>query len=316
MSSNYSGKTGSIVLPTSLNITSSSNTNPITITTSTPLPAAFFTGAAPLVHISGHLTNTQANNIWIATPTGPSTFTIPVAGTGVGVATGTVQPIYLDNIYTLPSDGDADNAASVSAWGQATGDRTQWLASRVGQFKLARREIFQHTNIGVTPWAHWPAGGLTIGVIQQWVGDAAAWGTAFGSSVASPSAGPGNVVFAIDGVVAGDYVSVKLVSCFITPALHALALYGTIKPSGFAPSWPTDFGQVTAASVVVDAAGTGNATANTFVCEGVVTNSASQSGAVWIEPVIYPLTNDSPSLQLVGDALLTIDIWRPTGMPQ
>ncbi len=311
MPTNYSGKTGSIALPTSISISSSTNTNPITITTSSPLPPAFFTGAAPLVHISGHGVNTQANNIWIATPTGPSTFTIPVAGTGVGSG-GIVQPVYLDNGYTLPSDGDADNAASVSAWGQATGDRTQWLAARVGQFKLARREIFQlqATPGSVTPWAIWAAGAVTAGNPVLLIGQTAAWGTAFGTAVTLPSAGPGNVFFAMNGVVAGDYLSVKLRATCEFTNLQAIALYATIKPeTGFIPSWPSDYTRVTGAS------SQGSATQD-LLCEGIITNFANQSGVVWVTPVLYPLTTSSPVLQLQGEALLTIDIWRPTGMPQ
>lgn len=318
----YDGKPTAISQPPTIAITSSSNSNPITITTSTPLPAEFFltdfagNPALPVVHISNHLVNTQANGIFVATPTGASTFTIPVAGTGVGIASGAVQPLYLQSAYNVPQDGDSDTSASIASWAQATGDRTQWLATRTGQFKLARREIFQHTNIGTTPWAHWPGGGVTAGVPVQLVGDGGAWGTAIGSAVASPTGGPGNVVFAIDGVVTGDYVNVRLVTTLAIDVTNMLALYSSIAPfSAFIPAWPADYGQVAGASAIGPAV-SGSAVPVPISCEGVATNSAPHSGTLWVQPVLYPLANGSPVLNLNGDALLYIDIWRSTGMAQ
>lgn len=70
-----------------MNIASSTNTNPITITVSGTLPTSFVSGVG--VVIAGHLVNTAANGSWTATKTGASTFTIPTTGNGVGAATGT-----------------------------------------------------------------------------------------------------------------------------------------------------------------------------------------------------------------------------------
>lgn len=318
----YDGKPGAITFPATLTIATASFSNPIVITTTTPLPAEFFltdfagNPAQPLVHIYDQTSNTPANGIWVATPTGPNTFTIPAAGISL-TGGGTVQPLYLESAYSVPQDGDPDTSASIASWAQATGDRTQWLAAHaVGQFKLARREIFQLQAIGVASWSHWAAGAVTIGNPVQLTGDTAAWGTSFGSAISTPSAGPGNTVFAIDGVVVGDYVSVKLVTSVVVPALHAITLYSSILPFGSFPAWPADYGRVPGASAVCDAAGTGNATNRNITCEGIVTNSSSRTGVVWVQPVLWPLTNDSPAVALEGEALLTIDIYRPTGMPQ
>ncbi len=66
-------------------VSNASNTNPITITTSTN--HALTTGQT--VTISGVTGNTAANGTWTITSTGLNTFTIPVAGIGTG-STGTV----------------------------------------------------------------------------------------------------------------------------------------------------------------------------------------------------------------------------------
>jgi hypothetical protein len=71
-----------------INIASSTNANPIVVTTSTP--HGLITGA--VVTIAGHLVNTNANGTYPVTVLSPTTFSIPKTGNGVGVATGTVQP--------------------------------------------------------------------------------------------------------------------------------------------------------------------------------------------------------------------------------
>src|ERR1700690_1205952 len=100
MPTSYQGVPGNVSFPAALNIASSTNTNPISITVSGVLPASFLTGSK--VDITGHTVNVSANGPWTATVTGASTFTIPVAGVGVGGATGTAQPVMLSPLYTYP----------------------------------------------------------------------------------------------------------------------------------------------------------------------------------------------------------------------
>lgn len=71
-----------------VNIASSTNANPIVVTTSSPhnLPSS---GAIQVV-IVGHTINTNANGTWTATYVSPTTFSIPATGNGIGGATGTV----------------------------------------------------------------------------------------------------------------------------------------------------------------------------------------------------------------------------------
>jgi hypothetical protein len=67
-------------------IASSTNVNPIEITTATA--HGLISGQA--VVITGHLVNTAANGTWTITKTAANKFTIPTTGTGVGINTGTV----------------------------------------------------------------------------------------------------------------------------------------------------------------------------------------------------------------------------------
>lgn len=66
-------------------ITSSTNANPIVVTT----PAHGYT-TGDTAEILGHTVNTSANGGWIVTVLTTTTFSIPVAGVGVGGATGAV----------------------------------------------------------------------------------------------------------------------------------------------------------------------------------------------------------------------------------
>jgi hypothetical protein len=81
-------------------ITSSTNANPIVVTT----PAHGYT-TGDTVEIVGHLVNTSAVGGWIITVLTTTTFSIPVAGVGVGGATGTVtkQPNDSDVQFTVNS---------------------------------------------------------------------------------------------------------------------------------------------------------------------------------------------------------------------
>jgi len=81
-------------------ITSSTNANPIVVTT----PVHGYT-TGDTVEIVGHLVNTSAVGGWIITVLSTTTFSIPVAGVGVGGATGTVtkQPTDSDIQFTVNS---------------------------------------------------------------------------------------------------------------------------------------------------------------------------------------------------------------------
>jgi hypothetical protein len=82
-------------------ISSSTNANPIVVTTA----AAHGYTTGDTVAIVGHLVNTSAVGGWIITVLTTTTFSIPVAGVGVGGATGTVtkQPNDSDIQFTVNS---------------------------------------------------------------------------------------------------------------------------------------------------------------------------------------------------------------------
>lgn len=77
------------VIPSTKNITSSTNATPIQVTISSH---GYATG--DVIQITGHTTNTAANGTWIVTNTGTDTFTLDGSvGNGTGGSSGTAQNI-------------------------------------------------------------------------------------------------------------------------------------------------------------------------------------------------------------------------------
>jgi hypothetical protein len=76
-----------------VNITSSTNANPIAVTTS----SVHGLTNGDVVEIEGHLVNTNANGVWTVTVTNTTVFTIPKQGNGAGTASGTVMEMINDN---------------------------------------------------------------------------------------------------------------------------------------------------------------------------------------------------------------------------
>jgi len=70
-----------------VNIASSTNANPIVITTA----VAHNLTTGDVVENANHSVNTNANGVWPATVLTSTTFSIPQVGNGVGLATGTIQ---------------------------------------------------------------------------------------------------------------------------------------------------------------------------------------------------------------------------------
>ncbi len=91
-------------------IASSTNANPIVITTSAA--HGYSTGA--VVEISGHLVNTNANGSFTATVTGSTTFSIPAVGSGVGAASGQVVKLPLDSDIQFTVNSVWDDIAGVT----------------------------------------------------------------------------------------------------------------------------------------------------------------------------------------------------------
>jgi hypothetical protein len=307
----YDGIPGNIAFSTPLSILGSTNTNPITITVSGGLPADFLTGVQ--VDIQGHQINTAANGVRVATVTGGSTFTIPVAGIGNGVATGTVTPLNMTGNYSIPADGDLDNEASIDSWAKATGDRTQFLAGATGAYKLAMRMIASTTNSGTPPviWASFAAGAVTSGQKVQLVTQAGpAWGTNVGTAVTLPVAGQAPT-FAVDGMATGDHVIVTLDTNIITDTSARIELWGAQNTPGNIPPWPAGYAQLGASSKfispVVESAPT---------IKGFINSISAGLTTFWFQPIVHVLSSSTQSYTLTDDATVIVEFWRPTKMPQ
>lgn len=325
MSALYDGRPGQITLPTALTVTNVSNANPATVTVSGALPAEFFLGgtgyggnpAGPTVDISGVQGATGANGIWTATPTGASTFTIPTGSPpGAYTSGGSVQPLYLASLYTLPVDGDADNSASIATWGQATGDRTQWLASRTGYTKLAGRTILQHAFGPNAVWAHIASGAIAPGTWSSLTADLGL--SVFGAeqgclSVAAVGTGGGLAAYAVSGVSSSDIVHVSL-ECNVNnlSGQNFLGLFWVLTlPGASAPAFGA-FGLVTGS--VRYPTGYATTPQSSMRLSGWLSHPGN--GTLWIAPAEYSVSGSTSTIQLIDDANLEFECWRVTGMPQ
>lgn len=100
------------------NISSSTNTTPIAITTTST--HEYITGDT--VVITGHTTNTNANGTWTITVTGTNTFTLDGStGNGVGGTVGTVRRI-TNGVIRLSSSV----TANIASFGNRGDGRTAW----------------------------------------------------------------------------------------------------------------------------------------------------------------------------------------------
>jgi len=153
MGTQYSGLASNVTLPTGLSISSSTNANPIVVTTA----AAHNLTTGDTVDIVGHQVNTNANGVNAVTVLSGNTFSIPVAGNGVGGATGTVNPITFGSTFTIPSDGDLISASNNNVPLEANGDRSVALLLRTGQYKLAAyiSAPLSDPNWYTTPTTQW-----------------------------------------------------------------------------------------------------------------------------------------------------------------
>jgi hypothetical protein len=324
MPGSYDGRPGQITFEAPLTVTGATNTNPITVTVSGSLPAEFFlvgyggASAAPLVDISDVQGNVAANGQFVATPTGASSFTIPVSGVGGGAYAGggAVQPLYLKSQYTLPSDGDADNSASIASWGQATGDRTQWLASRIGAYKLAQRFVLVNDSMAATSWNNTANVSVSAGT---WVPFLSGGGTLTANVGAPLSA---SLPYSFDGIVSGDLAHVTLRShgVFGTGGSTSYGIgagiglwYANPAPA-VVPAWPGGYAKIFASSALSPVAVSASVFAP-FYCDGWVRSLGSGLFNLGIQVWTGPDTG-ARIYGLGWDAILQVDIWRPTGMPQ
>jgi hypothetical protein len=292
---NYDGIPTNITTESPLAVTAASNTNPITITVSGSLPAEFFSGATPLVDISGVQGNTAANGQYPATVTGASTFTIPQAGSGAYTTGGSVQPLYLKSFYAIPSDGDNDNSASISPSLETLGDRTQWLASRTGAYKMVTSLIINSIN-DPTVVAYWATAAVAATLTD----------TGFGGTTFDPGH-----PFVIPQLISGDLVRLSFTATTSNnwPSLAQLSLFQAFLGPG-----QTTIGGGIGAYTKITGSGLGIALLNSAFSLRCQFISGGMGNYGILPSLRVPATTGS--YQLWGDSMCIAEVWRPTGMPQ
>lgn len=149
MGTPYNGASGNVGIPAAVNIASSTNANPIVVTTAT----AHGMLNNDYVDVSLHQVNTNANGIWPITYVSPTSFSIPATGNGVGGATGTAQPVTMtSNVGLNPANGDALNASTWIPGMACPQDRTAFLAKNLGAYKVVGTTLFNINNDTGTTW--------------------------------------------------------------------------------------------------------------------------------------------------------------------
>lgn len=313
MSTQYNGNPAAVALPAAASIASSTNTNPIVITTVAPHGLT----SNDLVDVSGHPTNTTANGIWPATVLTATTFSIPVAGSGVGGATGSVQSLAVGSTFAIPSDGDDDTGASVDAAFNAIGDRTALLAAVTGATKLAGRIVY--TTSDLTNGFAW-ANVTVIAVAATWYQLAyAVSGITQLAELSLSERGPllpvappaTSLPVSMTGVQAGDHIHVKLsADPFLSTGPVRFGLWAaSVAPGAAAPSFPGGFSQLLGCSQQVTASLQRLSLDGWFV--------VPTSGTLYIALAVYSLAvTGTNSFSLYGDGVMSVELWRPTGFKQ
>lgn len=106
-------------LPAPTNISSSSNTTPVVITTG----SAHGIAAGDGVLVAGH--HNPLNGVWIASAVTSTTVTLlGSTAVGGGGATGTIRSLAVGADFSAPADNDAEDAASVNLAFEALADRS------------------------------------------------------------------------------------------------------------------------------------------------------------------------------------------------
>jgi hypothetical protein len=311
MPTTYPGTPGNISgsLPAAIAVTSTSNSNPVIVTTSAP--HGLTTG--DVVDLTGNVSGDQRNGVWKVTVTGGSTFTIPFNGTGfAGGASGTVQPLKLAGPIQQPVDGDAATASSGPAAIDTTidslSDRTAFLGVATGAYKLAQVSIVSFASLSLGTWAAQTAGAITAGQLVQFTAQSVTWNTNLGPTGVTPvAANP--PTFSFLNVSAGDYVSFAMETVAISDANILLLLaHAFITPTGV-PAWPAAYTTINLSSRFIAAGTTVNVRLAGFV-------ASAFSGTMFLQPIAKALTTATQSYTLEGDTTLTVELWRPTSMVQ
>jgi len=147
--------------PVAAAIVSTTDASPIVVTTAAPHGLVDL----DMVRILGHATNVTANGMSIAHVLSPTTLQLLVprtrtnvggAGAGAGGATGTVALVGWSSTGTLPDDGDAAAASSISAPIETTFDREANLAVNLSVASASFLPVIATADNGgpfnIAPW--------------------------------------------------------------------------------------------------------------------------------------------------------------------
>jgi hypothetical protein len=284
-------------LPTPKAIVSSTNTNPIFVTT-----APHGMTNQDLVSINGHAGNTNANGVWVATVISSTTYTIPQTGNGVGGATGSSQSLAVGPTFTIPSDGvDDENAASVGVPFNALADRTAFLGYQLGYIKLAAH---LETQLSVDTPLDWD--GFTPSTMTD-----AAWNDLTGATVFTPAA-----LSPQGAIQANDILRFDLdVSCsYLETASHfsSVSIWYSVTPPGGADSYAI----VPSSQRVISSCQFVNPETHPIRMSGFVT-AAPNAGTLKVKVRGRPVNHATISLwSFISSVTLIVDVYRGGGMPQ
>ena len=275
-----------------VNIVSSTNANPIVVTAT-----AHGLNTGDQVSINGHQVNTSANGTWTATRLSSNTYSIPVAGVGVGGATGTSQSLALGATFAIPSDGDAITAASVNVALEALADRTAFLGASLSEAKFIGLVRDGVDTDSFTAWDSFNVGTITNG----------AWNDLNSGTVFVPLG---------VSIQNGDLIDISLdISCNLSQTTAAtfngLSIFASITPPGGADS----YAKVTASQVAVTVSQLTTNECHPVHLSGLMV--AANAGALKIKLRGWPVDKTHMLVwTFIGSADCTARIYRPTGMPQ
>lgn len=133
MSTVISGSSGTVQNNSTRTVSGATNASPIVVQTTAPHGYA----TNNVVQITGVTGNTAANGTWRVTVIDSTHFSLTGSvGNGAYGGGGTSVDTSLTPAFTIPSDGDARNAASVNVAFEMLADRTQFLAELVNNVQF------------------------------------------------------------------------------------------------------------------------------------------------------------------------------------
>lgn len=281
--------------PTAINIASSTNANPIVVTTSGPHNRT----TGDTVEIKDHTVNTTANGQWPVTVLSVSTFSIPTSGVGVGGATGTVLPLTFGASFQVMADGDPLDATHLNPAPQANGDRAAALYIATGNPKLAQFFTQPQTDTNIIS---------ALPVLNFWTVTIAATGVWTNANQS---------LCTLHGIQQFDSVEVDF-SCYVTSAGFSgasqfLSIAFASYAPGVAPPAPAriggagiDMGQLTSTSVVP-------LSMRAFLHDPI--NVRTGSLDLWLQGA-SATGGGTGTISIAKESTLTVKVWRAVNVNQ